>query len=343
MIPENRLAILLSEVKDGWIQNCLYHNTADSPSLYTDHVCDPDNFPMFSSLSLSHHQDEVWYIAFSNDGTRLATAGQDKSVFIYDTTKSFQLIHHLEDHDAGVCYVAWSPDDTKIITCTREPDCMARLWDARDGSLMTTITDFQHPVSAAAWAPDGQTFIIGSQDHHQALAVWDINEEIVYKWQEEKMRVYDLSLSPDGTRLVVLLMTSIVVYDFATREKIAEWAFEDVRMTSVNISADSKLMLVSMNENKIKLMVIDTGEVLQSFEGNKQAKFMIRSAFGGANENFVISGSEGILRTHHLFPLACFANFSNRFESLHMANDRTPCRVARRTSTWLRERCSMES
>ena len=120
-----------------------------------------------------------------------------------------------------------------------------------------------------------------------------MNEEIIYKWKEDKMRVYDLSLSPDGRRLVVLLVSSIAVYDFVTREKLAEYAFDDVKMTSVNISADSKAMLVSMNENKIHLMHIDSGEILQSFHGQKQSEYMIRSSFGGANESFVCSGSEG--------------------------------------------------
>ena len=52
-------------------------------------------------------------------------------------------------------------------------------------------------------------------------------------------------------------------------------------------------MLVSMNENKIQLMLIDTGETLQSFVGHKQSEYMIRSVFGGADESFVVSGSEG--------------------------------------------------
>jgi hypothetical protein len=55
-------------------------------------------------------------------------------------------------------------------------------------------------------------------------------------------------------------------------------------------------MLISMNPDKIRLMEIDTGEVVQSFEGHQQKQFIIRSAFGGANENFIVSGSEGRFR-----------------------------------------------
>src|ERR1700712_89843 len=99
MIPEHRLAVLIDEVKDNWIHNCLYHNTADSPSLYVDHKCDRANFPTKMHLELGDHRDEVWHLAFSNDGTKLATAGKDKLVFIYDVTNNFSPLHQLEEHE----------------------------------------------------------------------------------------------------------------------------------------------------------------------------------------------------------------------------------------------------
>jgi hypothetical protein len=83
------------------------------------------------------------------------------------------------------------------------------------------------------------------------------------------------------------------VFDFTSYEKIAEFQLDDVKLTSLNISQDSRHMLVSMNHDQIKLMEIDTGEVIQRFEAHQQRQFIIRSAFGGADENFVVSGSEG--------------------------------------------------
>jgi hypothetical protein len=53
-------------------------------------------------------------------------------------------------------------------------------------------------------------------------------------------------------------------------------------------------MLISMSKDKIHLMEIETGELLREFEGHAQKQFIIRSAFGGANQNFIVSGSEGM-------------------------------------------------
>ena len=126
MIPDHRLALLLDRVKQDQINNCLYHNTASPPSLYSDHMCDRADFPLRTALELSQHSDEVWYCQFSHDGTKLVTAGRDQSVIIYDAT-TFAVLHKLVDHEAGVAHASWSPDDTKLITCSQ--DKKARVWN----------------------------------------------------------------------------------------------------------------------------------------------------------------------------------------------------------------------
>lgn len=126
MIPEHRLAVLLDQVKDHWVSKCLYHNTSASPSLYLDHQCDREEFPLRSVLELRHHLDEVWFLKFSNDGSMLATTGKDQRINVYDTS-NYTRRFALEDHENGVCYLAWSPDDTKLISCSQ--DNSAKLWD----------------------------------------------------------------------------------------------------------------------------------------------------------------------------------------------------------------------
>ena len=85
MIPEHRLASLLQQVKQAQISKCLYHNTANSPSLYSDHLCPRDQFPLVTIEMLTDHGEEVWFLEFSHDGTRLASASLDASVIVWDT------------------------------------------------------------------------------------------------------------------------------------------------------------------------------------------------------------------------------------------------------------------
>lgn len=126
MVPTHRLAVLLDYVKRNQINQCLYHNSPSPPSLYSEHLCDRNDFPLRPTVELSPHSDEVWYCEFSHDGTKLVTTSQDCSVVIYDTS-TFSVLHKLLYHDKGVAYASWSPDDSKLITCSQ--DHRACVWD----------------------------------------------------------------------------------------------------------------------------------------------------------------------------------------------------------------------
>lgn len=84
----------------------------------------------------------------------------------------------------------------------------------------------------------------------------------------------------------------IYVYNFATRE--LEYEMElDSRPTSVSITRDSKYLLVNKQEGGAQLFNIVNRTAVQKYIGATGGEFLIRSDFGGANESFVISGSEG--------------------------------------------------
>lgn len=135
MLPEHRLAVLLEQVKQTQIDNCLYHTAASSPSLYSDHYCDRRNFPVEKALELNDLGGEVWQVQFSNDGSKVAACGSRESVMIWDT-KTFTLLNVLSEHEAGVGNLAWSPDDRLIVTCSQ--DKYARLWDAEVSFTLRT-------------------------------------------------------------------------------------------------------------------------------------------------------------------------------------------------------------
>ena len=126
MIPNHRLAVLLDQVKQNQISKCLYHNPTTSPSLFSDHLCDRSQFPLQAVLELSQNVGEVWFLEFSHDGKRLATCGEDNTVVVYET-ENFHVRHSLAEHTDHVSYVAWSPDDTKLISCSL--DKKAKIWD----------------------------------------------------------------------------------------------------------------------------------------------------------------------------------------------------------------------
>ncbi|KAH6655308.1 WD domain-containing protein [Truncatella angustata] len=288
MLPEHRLAVLLHQVKQNQINMCLFHSSAESPSLYADHICDRERFPSQPIIELDDHSGEVWQVAFSHDGTKLASCGGDKQVIIYEVP-SFKVLHTLRDHSHGVGNVAWSWDDSMLVTCCQ--DHYARLWDAHTGDLRRKIERFSEPVSSCVWAPDNQSFIIGCLDKSHSLTQWDTRGNKIVDW-ETSTRVEDLTASADGRWLVAMDdKNHIHIYNLASRD--LEYSIDlRTRLTSVTISADSRYLLINHQSGLAELFDLALKEHVTSYTGHTGGDFVIRSAFGGANESFVISGSE---------------------------------------------------
>ncbi|CAG8960081.1 hypothetical protein HYFRA_00010559 [Hymenoscyphus fraxineus] len=289
MLPEHRLAVLLQQVKRNQISDCLYHNTATSPSLYQDHSCDRHNFPVKTVLELDKHTGEVWHVQFSHDGSKLASCGGDGLVMIYDVP-SFELLHTLHDHESGVGSCSWSPDDSMLVTCCQ--DKKARLWNANSGELMRCLRPFGEPVSSCVWAPDGNSFVTGCFDKSHNLVQWNLNGDKVYDWGRNH-RIQDLAVSPNGHRLVAMDSDChIHVYNFVTRELEYEMDMK-AKLSSVSISQNNRYLLVNKKDGQARMLDLDTRESPKFFQtGDRGGINVIRATFGGANESFVISGSE---------------------------------------------------
>jgi WD40 repeat protein len=130
-------------------------------------------------------------------------------------------------------------------------------------------------------------------------------------------RVQDCAISPDGQKMVTISSEQQVsVHNFVTREEEHSFLVRP-RMTCVSISRDSKYMLINMADNEIQLIDIESAEIVRRFLCHKQDEFIIRSCFGGADENLIISGSEGMLENDSNWD--CILREAARFESVHMA------------------------
>lgn len=77
--------------------------------------------------TLEPSKNEVWQVAFSPDGKRLASCGTDEAVYIWDV-EHLLLMKQLPGHTkTGIGNLAWGPDSKLLVTCSLEHT--AKLWN----------------------------------------------------------------------------------------------------------------------------------------------------------------------------------------------------------------------
>lgn len=130
----------------------------------------------------------VRFVAFSPDGSLLATANFDNAVRIYDT-KTWRLLAYGHQasggHTARVNALAFNNDGSRLATAGL--DKTARVWDvaevlkrqrAKEGNQTVTmgprviIEGFEQGVFSVALSPDGKRIVTGGQDG--SVRLWDL-------------------------------------------------------------------------------------------------------------------------------------------------------------------------
>ncbi len=111
------------------------------------------------------HMGRVFAVAFAPDGNRLASAGEDPQVLVWDLITGKHIA--LEGHDQPVRSVAFSPDGETVATAGDEG--LVRQWSAATGTLLRTLGKTQ-AISSITYGPDGTLIGIGDDG---ALLRWD--------------------------------------------------------------------------------------------------------------------------------------------------------------------------
>eukprot|EP00743_Colponemidia_sp_Colp-15_P004437 GILK01004784.1.p1 GENE.GILK01004784.1~~GILK01004784.1.p1 ORF type:complete len:564 (+),score=107.43 GILK01004784.1:337-2028(+) len=293
MLPERRLQHLLCQAIEYQKSQCLFHNSNDvNISLLHDHCCTKEELPSQTTRVLEKHTDEVWYLQFSHSGSLLASASKDQTVIIWDMEHpNMEPLHVLSGHSQAVAFVSWSRDDTMLLSCGN--DCIVKLWSTITGLCVRTVSQHTDCVTVCAWLPDNNSFVSGGVDKN--IFLWHIDGTRLAQWHGA--RINDLAVSNDGKMMVAICSErKLRTYNLETREEESSIQESDP-LTALCFSNNNKQVLVNVSSSTAELHLWDVAEarLVHKYRGHKSGHYVIKIAFGGPNESFVVSGSEDSL------------------------------------------------
>jgi WD repeat-containing protein 26 len=263
---------------------------APTVPLFQDHTCDFGVVPSLCARVISAHQNEIWHLAMAPNGGFFVSGSKDKSMRIW-SCETLQMVADCSGLGAPVSSLAISPDSRFILSGSTSPS--VTVWAAEDGNAICNVVT-GGDVSAVCWCGGSEKFAVACAEE-KSLKIFSFNPESYpctnLEYGDSTMRFSDLIASPDGTRLYCANGESLFCMQVENLALINEVS-ETENLTSLRLSSDGLRLLASVQSRDIHLYDTRSLTLLRRFQGHVQLRFIIRSCFGGAHEQFVVSGSE---------------------------------------------------
>jgi len=114
-------------------------------------------------------------VAFSPDGTLLASGARDRTVRVWNIASGKQL-RCLRGHDSDVKAVTFSPDGARIASCSL--DHTVRIWDVNTGIVLRSIDSIENDINWVVYSRDLKHLAFVVQAKHVRVCDADTGEHL---------------------------------------------------------------------------------------------------------------------------------------------------------------------
>lgn len=238
------------------------------------------------TITFAGHTEQVRSVAFSPNGSTLASAALDGTLVLWDSMTGERLQTWRHAHTDAKLLLALSQDSTALVS--EQADGTINLWDVERGELVHTLRDLDGQVESQAFSLDGTMLavVVRNVSDNRQIILWDVTAG-------ERLRTLDvgqdqwfcrkcLHFLQDGTTLIsvtnaygsMLEGDSIVWWDVATGNRLRSISLQDLeikwpRTSDVAVSSDGMLFAIGNigveGIGDLRIWNVATGRIASDF------------------------------------------------------------------------------
>ena len=191
-------------------------------------------------------------LAYSPDGSTLASAGDDAMVELRDVA-SGRVIRRLEGHRDAVSCLAFSPDGRTLATGSY--DRTVKLWEVESGREKLNLAGHTNWVFAVAFSADGA--FVASAGHDKMVRVWDAatgRQRAALAGHSASVRAVAFAPGPDGSQLASGGSDHLVlIWDLRTGLLRTRLAAHKGTVRAIAFSPDGVMLATGAEDGEVRL------------------------------------------------------------------------------------------
>jgi WD40 repeat protein/tRNA A-37 threonylcarbamoyl transferase component Bud32 len=237
-------------------------------------------------------EEPMQAVAWSPDGSRLASTNLDGTVAIWDLTRRAEILT-LRGHTGPVRCVAWAPPRGSQLASGGE-DGVVRIWDPLRGTEHARLTHTDDAMTLA-WSPDGKKMAVGYRD--SSITIWDVaTTKPLRIFQGHSDPVYCVAWSPDGTRLASSADNKafLQVWSVDTGESQTLRVASYADINSVSWSPDGTRLALASENPTVSIWEVSTGKEIDKLKGH--VGFVYSVAWDGDGKRIAAASEDATVR-----------------------------------------------
>lgn len=246
---------------------------------------------------LHGHSDAVYSVAYSPDGTIIASAGADNTIRLWDVETRQAIGDPFIGHTLPINRLAFSPDGSLL--ASGSVDGSVRIWSVADGQELW-MQDNERTVWALEFSPDGRFLVTSVADElrdedteaNSAIVVWNVvSGENVFTVEDAHAGIiYDVTYHPDGSIIASGGADNLIhLWDATTGERVGELRGHANWVMTLAFSPSGNLLISSGADTNLAYWNIEE-QTLLGFIPTRHTDWVRDVAFS-ADGQFIVTAS----------------------------------------------------